>query len=136
MVKIQFASEARRRQSVRRNIIEQRRRWASRISWPKVPERGWLAEVREASGLGTREIAARLSVGQSAVVRAEASERSGSLRLAALIRYADAMDADVHYIVVPRESVLSPTDSEGRRRRNLLRIRAVRSDSRFGVSAS
>jgi transcriptional regulator with XRE-family HTH domain len=81
-------------------------------------------------------MAARLGVDQSAVVRAEASERSGSLRLAALIRYADAMDADVHYVVVPRESVLSPTDSEGRRRRNLLRIRAVRCDSAFHVRAT
>jgi transcriptional regulator with XRE-family HTH domain len=131
MVKIEYTAEARRVQSHRRRVIEQRRKWGAKVVWPAVPERGWLAEVRAASGLSTRDVAVRLGIDQSAVVRAEASERTKSLRLAALVRYAEAIDADVHYVVIPRASVLDAADSTGRRRRQLLRLRAVRSDSRY-----
>jgi transcriptional regulator with XRE-family HTH domain len=115
-----------RAQTHRRLAIERSRRWAEPLRWPPVPSLGWLTEVRVASGLSTRDVAARLGVSQSAVVHAEASERRGTIRLAVLRRYADAMDADVRYVVVPRASVLKSRDSQGRRRRSPLRLRAHR----------
>jgi transcriptional regulator with XRE-family HTH domain len=127
MGNFQKTSRARRNQSDRRRIIEQRRRWGDRISWPYPPAAGWLAEVRQASGLSTRDIAERLSVTPSTVTRVEASERRDTIQLGILKRYADAMDADLRYIILPRANVLETTDSQGRRRRSHLRLRARRS---------
>ncbi len=53
-----------------------------------------------------------MTVSRSAVSYAEASERNDTIQLDVLRRYADAddadadADADVHYVIVPRASVL------------------------------
>ena len=52
-----------------------------------------------------------MAVSRSAVSYAEASERNGTIQLDVLRRYADAVDADVHYMLVPRASVLQSVDS-------------------------
>jgi transcriptional regulator with XRE-family HTH domain len=111
-------------QAERRRTIERHRRWAVQLRWPSPPGKGWLTEVRVASGLSAGEVALRMAVSRSAVSYAEASERQGTIQLDVLRRYADAVDADVHYVLVPRASVLLPVDSEGRRRRNALRLRS------------
>jgi transcriptional regulator with XRE-family HTH domain len=126
MVNLQQARPARHLQANRRRTIEQRRRWGLRIRWPKRPNPGWLAEVRQASGLSTRDIAERLGVAQSTVTRVEASERRETIQLGLLRRYADAMDADLRYVILPRANVLETTDSQGRKRRSHLRLKARR----------
>ena len=50
----------------------------------------------------------------------------GTIQLGVLRRYADAVDADVHDVLVPRASVLQSVDSGGRRRRHVLRLRSHR----------
>jgi transcriptional regulator with XRE-family HTH domain len=130
MVKLQQAKAARHLQANRRRIIEQRRQWGQRIRWPDRPLPGWLAEVRQASGLSTRDLAQRIGVAQSSVTRIEASERHDTIQLGMLRRYADAMDADLRYIILPRASVLETTDSQGRKRRAHLRLKAKRADPR------
>jgi transcriptional regulator with XRE-family HTH domain len=129
MVRIEQAAEARHNQADRRRIIEQKRQWGPRITWPKRPERGWLAEVRQASGLSTRDLAERLGVDNSAITRTEASERKDTIQLGVLQRYAEAMDAEVHYIILPKASVPQTTDSQGRKRRSHLRLKAKRERS-------
>jgi transcriptional regulator with XRE-family HTH domain len=126
MVNLSKPSEARRLQGDRRRYIEQRRQWGTRMTWPQRPARGWLAEVREASGLSTRDLAQRLGVEHSTVVRVEASEGRDTVQLGVLRRYADAMDADLRYVILPRASVLQTTDSQGRARRSQLRLKANR----------
>jgi hypothetical protein len=44
----------------------------------------------------------RIAVSRSAVSYADTSERNGTIQLDVLRRYADAVDADVHYVLVPR----------------------------------
>jgi hypothetical protein len=67
-----------------------------------------------------------MAVSRSAVSYAEASERNGTIQLDVLRRYAAAIDADVRYVLVPRASLLQAVDSEGRRRRHVLRLRSRR----------
>jgi transcriptional regulator with XRE-family HTH domain len=129
MVKLQQARTARHLQANRRRVIEQRRHWGRRIAWPDRPTPGWLAEVRQASGLSTRDLAERLGIANSSVTRAEASERRDTIQLDMLRKYADAMDADLRYVILPRASVLGTTDSQGRRRRAHLRLKAKRPDT-------
>ena len=102
MPRIYHRSTLRLDQAKRRRFIETFRRQALLEDWIPRPPRGWLAEIRTVSGVSTRDLATRLKIDQSVVVRAEASERKRTLTLAALERYADALDADVHYFLVPR----------------------------------
>ena len=127
MMNLQHSATARRLQANRRRLIEQRRQWGRRITWPTRPAPGWLAEVRQASGLSTRDLAQRLGVAPSTVTRVEASERRETVQLCMLRKYADAMDADLRYVILPRASVLETLDSQGRKRRTHLRLRAKRS---------
>jgi predicted DNA-binding mobile mystery protein A len=126
MMNIQHSVTARHLQANRRRLIEQRRQWGRRIHWPIRPAPGWLAEVRQASGLSTRDLAQRLGVAPSTVTRVEASERGETVQLGTLQKYADAMDADLRYVILPRASVLETLDSQGRKRRMHLRLRARR----------
>jgi transcriptional regulator with XRE-family HTH domain len=129
-------SPARTARADHRRGIERLRSWATSVSWPAAPSRGWLAEVRQASGLSTRDVADRLGVSQSVVVRLEESERRETVQLAQLRRYAEAIDADLRYAVVPRASVLAVRDSTGELRRSGLRIRARRGSRRTVVWAA
>ncbi len=127
MINLQHSATPRHLQANRRRLIEQRRQWGQRITWPTRPAPGWLAEVRHASSLSTRDLAQRLGVAPSTVTRVEASERGDTVQLCTLQKFADAMDADLRYVILPRVSVLAMTDSQGRKRRAPLRLRAKRS---------
>jgi DNA-binding XRE family transcriptional regulator len=126
MENVQYSVTPRTLQANRRRLIEQRRQWGRRITWPNRPAPGWLAEVRQASGLSTRDLAQRMGVAPSTVTRVEASERAETIQLGMLRRYADAMDADLRYVILPRANVLETRDSQGRKRRMHLRLRAKR----------
>jgi DNA-binding XRE family transcriptional regulator len=126
MENLQYSVTPRTLQANRRRLIEQRRQWGHRITWPNRPAPGWLAEVRQASGLSTRDLAERMGVAPSTVTRIEASERCETVQLGILRKYADAVDADLRYVILPRASVLETRDSQGRKRRMHLRLRAKR----------
>jgi len=66
------------------------------------PQAGWLRAVRDALGMSTRDMAARLGVTSMAISKLEASERAGTIRLDTLTRAADALGCDVVYALVPR----------------------------------
>jgi len=51
------------------------------------------------------DLARRLDLSQSTVASMERSEAGGTIQLNTLRRVADAMDCDVVYVLVPRESV-------------------------------
>jgi len=66
------------------------------------PQAGWVRAVRDALGMSTRDVAARLGVTSMAVSKLEASERAGTIGLDTLSRAADALGCDVVYALVPR----------------------------------
>jgi len=66
------------------------------------PQAGWLRAVRDALGMSTRDMAARLGVTSMAISKLEASERAGTIGLDTLSRAADAVGCDVVYALVPR----------------------------------
>jgi len=75
------------------------------------PERGWIRAVRDALGMSSAELAARMDIGQSSISGLEHRETSETIRLHSLRRAADALDCDLVYFFVPRttlnESVLA-----------------------------
>lgn len=66
------------------------------------PQAGWLRAVRDALGMSTRDMAARLGVTSMAISKLEASERAGTIGLDTLSRAANALGCDVVYALVPR----------------------------------
>ena len=69
------------------------------------PTRGWLRAVREAIGARQEAIAQKMGVQRQSYARIENTEAQGSISLTSLQKAADAMDCEVVYYLVPRESV-------------------------------
>lgn len=66
------------------------------------PQAGWVRAIRDALGMSSRDLAARLGVTSMAVSKLEASERAGTVGLDTLRRAADALGCDLVYALVPR----------------------------------
>jgi predicted DNA-binding mobile mystery protein A len=67
------------------------------------PPLGWIRTIREALGMTTMELAARMGVTQSRASQLERAELDGSLQLSTLERVATALKCKVCYILVPEE---------------------------------
>ena len=74
------------------------------------PPRGWIKAIREALGMTTVQLAKRLNVSQPRVVKIEKSENTGGMTLDTLERVAHALDCQVVYALIPRQSLESIVD--------------------------
>ena len=69
------------------------------------PARGWVRAIRDALGMSSRQLAARINISQPAVAQLERSEADGVAQLDTLRRAADALECDLVYVLVPRASL-------------------------------
>src|ERR1700722_12361575 len=67
------------------------------------PVKGWIKGIREALGMSTAQLAARLKIRQPSLVTLEQSEAKGSIELATLRRVAEALDCTLVYALVPNK---------------------------------
>ncbi len=112
------------RQAARRRL-DRRFNASSPKELKTLPRLGWVRAVRDALGMSTRQLAARMNVAQPSVVQLEQSEASGTIQLATLRRAADAMNCDLVYALVPREGSLEATVLTQARRRASSVVNAV-----------
>ena len=91
----------------RKSLISQRvlvekklRPWIA-LRADNAPRSGWIKAVRGALGMNTRQLAARVGVGQSNVTRLEERELQGKVTLERLANAAKAMNCKLIYAVVP-----------------------------------
>ena len=112
------------RQAARRRL-DRRFNASSPKELKTLPRLGWVRAVRDALGMSTRQLAARMNVAQPTVVQLEQSEASGTVKLATLRRAADAMNCDLVYALVPREGSLEATVLTQARRRASSVVNAV-----------
>lgn len=70
-----------------------------------IPRKGWIREIRETLGMTAEQLGRRMKVRQSSVATLEIREREGRITLNSLKRAADALDCEVVYFLVPRESL-------------------------------
>lgn len=70
----------------------------------EAPKEGWVRSLRKALGLTIRQLAKRLGVGPSRVVKIESSEVDGAITLHSLKAVAAALDCRLVYGFVPNSS--------------------------------
>jgi predicted DNA-binding mobile mystery protein A len=79
---------------------------------PLKPRSGWIKAIREALGMTTRQLSERLQIAQSAIVAMEKSEASETIAIQTLRRAAEAMDCELHYVLVPRKPLSRMVDQQ------------------------
>jgi predicted DNA-binding mobile mystery protein A len=79
-------------------------RWRS-ADLPPRPSSGWIKAIREGLGMAATHLAARLGVTPSTVTRLETSEADDAISLATLRRAAEALGCELHYALIPRQSL-------------------------------
>ncbi len=70
----------------------------------QVPPRGWIHAARDALGMSVAQLANRLDVTRAATYKLEQRELSRTVSLKQLDKAAEAMDCDVVYMIVPRNT--------------------------------
>ncbi|MDA1080919.1 MAG: mobile mystery protein A [Gemmatimonadetes bacterium] len=88
------------------------------------PPDGWVRTLRQALGMTTEQLAARMKVTRQAVLQLEAAERNRTSTWTSLRKAADAIDCEVVYAIVPRGSLNQVLLRQGRKQaeRHLARI--------------
>ena len=86
----------------RTHLQRRTRRLGALIRTARLWPRGdWLRLVREAQGETLKDVATRLGITSSSILRMELGEARGMIKLETLRRVASALDCDVVYSLVP-----------------------------------
>jgi len=85
-------------------------RWRN-ADLPSRPPTGWIKAIREGLGMAATHLAARLGVTTSTVTRLETSEADDTISLATLRRAAEALGCELHYALVPKQSLVDTLES-------------------------
>ena len=67
------------------------------------PSQGWIKTIRKILGMTTIQLAKRLGINQSRIVRMEQNENN--LKISTLEKIADALNCDFVYMFVPKEDI-------------------------------
>ncbi len=87
----------------------------SRLS-RQAPPRGWIHVMRNALGMSAAQLAKRLGVSRGAMYKLEEREASRSIALKQLDRAANAMDCDLFYAIVLRDTVEQSIRNQSRKK--------------------
>ena len=74
-------------------------------SLPARPASGWIKTIRQALGMSSLALAKRLKISDSAVRKLEVAESSDAITLVTLRKMAAALDCELQYALVPRQSL-------------------------------
>jgi predicted DNA-binding mobile mystery protein A len=88
-----------------RSRLDDRLAQAKPISRFAPPPKGWLRAIRDALGMSGAQLGAKLGVSRQNIEQTEKSEVSGTIQLATLRKYAEALDATLVYALVPNSSL-------------------------------
>jgi predicted DNA-binding mobile mystery protein A len=88
------------------------------------PPRGWVRAIRDALGMTSRQLAARMGLSQSTIAALEKGEAAGTVTLKSLREAAEALDCQLVYALVPRTSLADMVQERARSlaEKNLARV--------------
>ncbi len=70
-----------------------------------IPTQGWVRTIRKAIGMTIKQLAKRLQVNPSRVVKIETSEREGAVTVKTLESVAEQLNCQLVYVFVPNETL-------------------------------
>ena len=85
-----------------RYLMEAKIRPWQKLKEDKRPPNGWLKAIRGALGLNTHQLANKLGVQHSSVLRLEKREVQGKATIESLTKAAQAMNCQLIYAIVPK----------------------------------
>jgi len=88
-----------------RQRLDQRFRRLRPLADEPRPHKGWIRAIRDALGMSSAELAARIGVSQQRVSQIEQGELHETITLETLRRAANALDCDLVYVLEPRTSL-------------------------------
>lgn len=88
----------------RKQLSEKLMKMSTAISQPR-PSRGWIKAIRTALEMTSAQLAERLSVDQSQVIKLEKAEANDAITLKSLRKIANALDCELVYAIVPKTSL-------------------------------
>lgn len=80
-------------------------RTAQQMADVTMPEKGWIATMRQALSMSAEQVAARKGVTRNAIYQAEHSEMEGAVSIKQMENLAAAMDARFVYAIVPNARI-------------------------------
>jgi len=99
----------------RRRLDERFRRLKPLADEPR-PHKGWIRAIRDALGMSSTELAARIGVSQQSVSQMEHSEVQDTITLDTLRRAASALDCDLVYVLEPRKTLDEAVREQARKK--------------------
>jgi predicted DNA-binding mobile mystery protein A len=78
------------------------------------PPKGWVRAIRDALGMTSRQLAARMGLAQSTVTALEHGEAAETITLKTLRQAAEALDCQLIYALVPRTTLEERVRSRAR----------------------
>ncbi|MFK7836850.1 MAG: hypothetical protein AB8B60_11560 [Sulfitobacter sp.] len=85
----------------RRRLARMIDKTAQNMADVEMPEKGWIASVRQALGMSAEQVGMRKGVSRNAVYQAERSELEGGISLKQMHQMAAAMGGRFVYAIVP-----------------------------------
>jgi predicted DNA-binding mobile mystery protein A len=76
------------------------------------PRGGWSKAIRTALGMTLEDLANRLGITRSVLLRLETSEQKETIQIDTLRRVADAMNCDLVYALIPRQPLQEMVDEQ------------------------
>ena len=98
-----------------RKFIEQNLYKLREINDKLHPASGWIKSIRSALGMNTRQLGDRLKATASGVRALEKKELSGAVTIHTLEKVAEAMECELVYAFVPRESLDAIVEKQARK---------------------
>jgi predicted DNA-binding mobile mystery protein A len=105
-----YSSAKKARETIGKRVSEMRP--TSRFTPPRL---GWVRAVRDALGMSADDLGRRMGITGASVRSIEKNEQAGGVRLSTLRRAAEAMDCEVVYALVPKESLDATVKRQARR---------------------
>ncbi len=93
-----------KQQKIIRSQLDETLKQFSVLTSVNRPMKGWIRAVRDALGMGMRQLATRMGVHTSRISKIESDEISGNLTLKTMEKVADSLDCVFVYGLVPRRT--------------------------------
>ncbi|GKS97676.1 helix-turn-helix domain-containing protein [Acidovorax sp. SUPP2825] len=78
----------------------------ARLQRMATPRCGWTKTIRLAMGMSSQALGARLGMTAQGIRKLEQGEANGTISLNTLAKLAQGLDCEVHYILVPRTTLM------------------------------